>query len=91
MAVAQAAWGRIRSRRHGGRVPAGGALAVTALVVAAASLLAAPATRAIPFGADLNQPANAHPGRVGRYIRRNDAPLTSSTVPLAISAPGEAR
>jgi hypothetical protein len=26
-----------------------------------------------------------------RYIRRNDAPLTSSTVPLAISAPGEAR
>ena len=25
------------------------------------------------------------------YIRRNDAPLTSITVPLAISAPGEAR
>jgi hypothetical protein len=34
------------------------ALAVTGLVVAAGSLVAAPATRAIPFGADLNQPAN---------------------------------
>ena len=58
MAVAQAARGAY------GRVvmvavckPAR-ARAVTALVVVAASLLAAPATRAIPFGADLNQPAN---------------------------------
>jgi hypothetical protein len=79
MAVAQAARGAY------GRVvmvavckPAR-ARAVTALVVVAASLLAAPATRAIPFGADLNQPAKDRGPR--RTADRPDAGGGHASVP----------